>query len=72
MIIKPEDVILQTYSKIKQSSWVISPDDCVKLHHIPSGITVVSEECGGVFKNKVLALRKLEEELCWIQYEEEV
>lgn len=72
MEIKPEEIIIQTYRKTWKSGWVPKLEDCVKLYHIPTGIMVVAEESGSVCRNKVIALRKLEEELCWIQYEEEV
>lgn len=60
--IKPEDLIIQTYSEQPLSSWVAHTDKGIKLYHKPSGIEVAMDNHRSQHKNRneaIVILRDL-------------
>lgn len=50
--IKPQDLIITTYSEQRQGGWAIGNDQGIKLYHKPSGIEVCSSSHRSQHRNK--------------------
>jgi hypothetical protein len=63
--LNPEDLRLETWRK-NRGGWNTRPDNCCRLTHVPSGVTVTVEgddDARSVHAAKAMAVHKLKEEL---------
>ena len=64
------DLIVTSWSSIKKAGWSLVPDTGVCIYHIPSGIKIKHDGERSQYANRAKAMIKLEEELCYLQYEQ--
>jgi len=61
--LNPDDLVIQTYSSKPKGGWSLTPDDGVKITHVPSGLVAFCDSERSQHRNKNIAMQELRNKL---------